>query len=69
MGKEQLGNTKLVLRFEPLIVQKCNCAICGKKLRWKITIFQKVVFAQHFFKGRKTKKFQKQKSQKNFFRI
>ena len=48
MRKEQLGNTKLVLRFEPLIVQKCNCAICGKKLRWKITIFQKDYFYSPF---------------------
>lgn len=48
MGKEQLGNSKLVLRFEPLIVQKCNCAICGKKLRWKITIFQKDYFYYPF---------------------
>ena len=48
MGKEQLGNGKLVLRFEPLIFQKCHCAICGKKLRRKITIFQKDYFYYPF---------------------
>ena len=41
MGKELPGNGELVLRFEPLIFQKCYCAICGQKLKRKITIFEK----------------------------
>ena len=42
MGKEQLGNSKLVLRFEPLIVQKCNYMI-ERDNQKKIRVIQQEV--------------------------